>query len=64
MRLTDDPSSPDKFTLPARTTLAADSYLSVSQFERRFKHLTGVSAKTYARWEELIFSAAQAALGR
>ncbi|MEO8607745.1 MAG: helix-turn-helix domain-containing protein [Chloroflexota bacterium] len=29
--------------------LAADSYLSVSQFERRFKHLTGVSAKTYAR---------------
>jgi AraC-like DNA-binding protein len=29
--------------------LAAESYLSVSQFERRFKHLTGVSAKTYAR---------------
>ena len=29
--------------------LAADSYLSVSQFERRFKHYTGVSAKTYAR---------------
>jgi AraC-like DNA-binding protein len=29
--------------------LAAESYLSVSQFERRFKHFTGVSAKTYAR---------------
>jgi AraC-like DNA-binding protein len=29
--------------------LAAQAYLSVSQFERRFKHLTGVSAKTYAR---------------
>jgi AraC-like DNA-binding protein len=29
--------------------LAARFYLSASQFERRFKHLTGVSVKTYAR---------------
>lgn len=31
------------------TDLAAQSYLSSSQFERRFKHYTAVSPKTYAR---------------
>jgi AraC-like DNA-binding protein len=31
------------------TDLAAQSYLSSSQFERRFKHFTAVSPKTYAR---------------
>jgi AraC-like DNA-binding protein len=31
------------------TDLAAQSYLSASQFERRFKHYTAVSPKTYAR---------------
>ena len=42
------------------TDLAAQSYLSSSQFERRFKHYTAVSPKTYARI--IRFEAVRAAL--
>jgi AraC-like DNA-binding protein len=42
------------------TDLAAQSYLSASQFERRFKQYTGVSPKTYARI--IRFEAVRAAL--
>jgi AraC-like DNA-binding protein len=42
------------------TDLAAQSYLSSSQFERRFKHYTAVSPKTYARM--IRFEAVRAAL--
>ena len=42
------------------TDLAAQSYLSASQFERRFKHYTAVSPKTYARI--IRFEAVRAAL--
>jgi AraC-like DNA-binding protein len=42
------------------TDLAAQNYLSSSQFERRFKHYTAVSPKTYARI--IRFEAVRAAL--